>query len=224
MQKIEKVFTDCSMVFLEKTFGIRQVSVLDELSLWLNLADTIVLTETEQNVIPIFQYSLNKNVISWNEQDLSLHFVGPMVSLVDFTEPYRYNLFAERRISAELLSVNNENYYLFGRPDEMIASGFREPEAPYFFINEFKRETDPNGSPLAQVLAAMLVGQAINQNQHPIYGCYILGRDWYFLALKDSSFAISKGYDATTEQVFDLYRILKALKEMVKQLTETTNE
>ncbi len=134
------------------------------------------------------------------------------------------NLFAEKRISAELVSVSNVNYYLFGQPDEMIASGFREPEAPYFFINEFKRETDPNGSPLAQVLAAMLVGQAINQNQHPIYGCYILGRDWYFLALNDISFAISKAFDATTEQVFDLYQVLKALKEIVKQLTETNGE
>ncbi len=83
MEKIEKTFTDCSIVFLEKTFGFWQVSILDGLSFWLDLAKTVVLTETEQNVIPIFQHSLNKNVISWNEQDLSLQIVRQLTETND---------------------------------------------------------------------------------------------------------------------------------------------
>ena len=131
-----------------------------------------------------------------------------------------FRSFAERRISASLTSVKGEEIYLFGRPDEMIASGFREPESPFFCFQEFKRETDPNGDPVAQNLAAMLVAQAIHENTQPIYGCYILGRDWYFMVLVGQRYCISRGYDASTEHVFDLFRLLKTLKLFVDKLTQ----
>jgi hypothetical protein len=212
---MEKAFTDCSLVFLEDTFGLRQVPQQDTLQEWLDMAKTISITPTEKAVIPIFQQLLLTNVASWHEQDLSLHFVGPIFSLIGFTEPYRYNLFAERKIGATIVAPDGNKYHLSGKPDEMIASGFREPVSPYFCFQEFKRETDPNGDPIGQNLAAMLVGQTINQNQSPMYGCYILGRDWYFMTLKNQYYCISKGYDATTEQVFELFKILKTLKKLI---------
>lgn len=220
MSRIEKPFTDCSIVFLEKTFGLRQVTELDDMKSWIELSKSMEINQVELGVIPIFQKLLTTNAVSWHEQDLSLHFIGPILSLVGFTEPYRYNLFAERRIAASLKGVKGEDIHLFGKPDEMIASGFREPESPFFCFQEFKRETDPNGDPVAQNLAAMLVGQVINENSHPMYGCYILGRDWYFMVLKGTQYCISRGYDASTEHVFDLFRLLKALKQIVIKLTE----
>ena len=220
MNKIEKPFTDCTIVFLEKTFGLRQVPELDDMKAWIEASKSMEINSIESSVIPIFQKLLITNAVSWHEQDLSLHFNGPIFSLVGFTEPYRYNLFAERRISASLTSVKGEEIYLFGRPDEMIASGFREPESPFFCFQEFKRETDPNGDPVAQNLAAMLVAQAINENTQPIYGCYILGRDWYFMVLVGQRYCISRGYDASTEHVFDLFRLLKTLKLFVDKLTQ----
>ncbi len=66
---------------------------------------------------------------------------------------------------------------------------------------------------------AMLVAQTIHQNQAPIFGSYVLGRDWYFLILEAKNYSISRGFDATTEQIFDIYKILKALKNNVLQLT-----
>ena len=220
MNKIEKPFTDCTIVFLEKTFGLRQVPELDDMKAWIEASKSMEINSIELSVIPIFQKLLTTNAVSWHEQDLSLHFIGPIFSLVGFTEPYRYNLFAERRISASLTSVKGEEIYLFGRPDEMIASGFREPESPFFCFQEFKRETDPNGDPVAQNLAAMLVAQAIHENTQPIYGCYILGRDWYFMVLVGQRYCISRGYDASTEHVFDLFRLLKTLKLFVDKLTQ----
>ena len=220
MNRIEKPFTDCTIVFLEKTFGLRQVPELDDMKAWIEASKSMEINSIELSVIPIFQKLLTTNAVSWHEQDLSLHFIGPIFSLVGFTEPYRYNLFAERRISASLTSVKGEEIYLFGRPDEMIASGFREPESPFFCFQEFKRETDPNGDPVAQNLAAMLVAQAIHENTQPIYGCYILGRDWYFMVLVGQRYCISRGYDASTEHVFDLFRLLKTLKLFVDKLTQ----
>lgn len=219
METQEKSFGDCTLVYLEKNFGLRQVNQLDSLDTWLNRSITQKLTQAETLTLPIFQQLLTTNVTSWNEQDLSLHFIGPIFSLINFTEPYRFNLFAERRISSVLTTEQGQNILLFGKPDEMIASGFRDPESPFFCFQEFKRERDPNGDPLAQTLAAMLVGQAINNHQQPMYGCYVLGRDWYFLVLQEKFYCISRGYDATTEHLYDLFKILKALKEIIKALT-----
>ena len=215
----EKSFGNCSISFLEKVFGLRQVDTHHVLTDWLDLAKKQEITQTEELVLPIFQKSLITNVSSWYEQDLSLHFIGPIFSLINFTEPYVYNIFAERSISSVLTKMDGTKINLYGKPDEMIASGFREPEAPFFCFQEFKRETDPNGDPIAQALAAMLVGQAINENRYPMYGCYVLGRDWYFMTLIDQKFCISRGFDATTENIFELLKVLKALKEIVKKLT-----
>jgi hypothetical protein len=186
---------------------------------WAEKASHQEISPTEALVLPMFQSLLNTNVASWNEQDLSLHFIGPIFSLVNFTEPYRFNLFAERKISSLLQTIDNEPIELYGKPDEMIASGFREPEAPFFCFQEFKREKDPNGDPTAQALAAMIVGQHINEDRHPMYGCYVLGRDWYFMILSGKQFCISRGYDATTENLYDLFKWLKSLKEIILQLT-----
>ena len=216
---MEKSFGDCTISFLEKSFGLRQVLKHESLTYWLDLAKNEKINYTETLVLPIFQESLTTNVSSWNEQDLSLHFIGPIFSLVNFTEPYVFNLFAERRISAVLTNMEGEAIELYGKPDEMVASGFREPEAPFFCFQEFKREKDPNGDPIAQALAAMLVGQNINQNRHPMYGCYVLGRDWYFMTLTDNKFCISRGFDATTEYLNDLFCVLKALKVIIQDLT-----
>jgi hypothetical protein len=220
MEKIEKAFGDCSISFLEKSFGLRQVLKHESLSEWLELAQSQNINQAETLVLPIFQDSLITNVSSWHEQDLSLHFIGPIFSLINFTEPYVYNLFAERKISGVISTIDDISIELYGKPDEMIASGFREPESPYFCFQEFKREKDPNGDPIAQALAAMLVGQNINQNRHPMYGCYVLGRDWYFMTLTDNKFCISRGYDATTESIYELFSMLKALKIIIRRLTK----
>lgn len=217
-----KSLNDCTLVFLEKNFGLRKVRNHESLDEWLRLAAQMEVEEPARLVIPIFQELLIINVESWNEQELSLHFIGPMFSLIRFTEPYRYNLFAEHFIKADVLNVHGDLVTLSGKPDEMIASGFREPEAPYFCFQEFKRESDPNGDPIGQALAAMLIGQVLNENRHPIYGCYMRGRDWYFMTLSDKHYCISRGYDATTEDVTMIFKVLKALKGMVGELVEVS--
>lgn len=215
-----KSLNDCNLAYLEKNFGLRRVRTDESLDAWLSLSATMEVDEAPRLVIPIFQDLLITNVESWNEQELSLHFIGPMFSLIRFTDPYRFNLFAEHFIKADVLNVHGNLVTFSGKPDEMIASGFREPEAPYFCFQEFKRESDPNGDPIGQALAAMLIGQVLNENRHPIYGCYMRGRDWYFMTLSDKQYCISRGFDATTEDVFVIFKILKALKGMISELVE----
>lgn len=221
MEQISKSFTDCSLAFLEKTFRLRKVENQSALESWLQLADVLPEIDPDiKKVLPIFQRLLRINVESWNEQDLSLHFIGPMFGFAQFTEPYRYNLFANASIKGEIKSIKNEIFLLYGKPDEMIASGYREPETPFFCFNEYKREAEPSGDPIGQLLSAMLVGQSLNPPEQPMYGCYVIGRDWYFVTLVGKQYCISRDYSAVTDDVYQVLRILKALKEIIKELTK----
>jgi len=70
---------------------------------------------------------------------------------------------------------------LSGEPDGIVATGYWEPKIPLFAFSEYKRLIDPNGDPAGQCLAAMLVGQALSEEPHPLYGCYVIGNAWRFL-------------------------------------------
>ena len=218
METAEKLLGDCRLAYLEKTFGLRQIRKMSVMDEWLQKAKLTKSSEKEVAFLSLLQELLILNA-SWNEQELSLHFIGPIFSLVNFTEPYQFNLFAERFIAATVVSEKNEPILLSGKPDEFIASGYREPELPYFCFNEFKKETEMKGDPAGQALAAMLVGQTLNENRTPLYGCYVIGRDWYFMSLQGKQYCISQGYDATTEHITSIFCILKELKEIIRQLT-----
>lgn len=152
---------------------------------------------------------------NWNERELALHFIGPVFTLVEFTGE-NFNLFAERPISGMVDDIEMK-----GRPDGMIASGFREPEKPYFCFQEYKKEKDAEGDPAAQALAAMLVAQEINEHKIPVYGCYVRGRHWYFMILQGRKYCISESYAATKEEIFDILRILKVLKQIIEEIAES---
>ena len=69
----------------------------------------------------------------------------------------------------------------------------------------------------------MLAAQQSNNNgnrfaDRPILGSYIIGRDWYFMALVGKEYAISKDFSCVDDEVFDIYRILKGLKVQIEKL------
>ena len=222
---MEKSFSDCSLTELDKLFGLRRVRPLLALNEWLDMTSFIELSDYEMTACSNLRHLLDLNANFWLEQDLSLHFIGPMFSLANFTEPYRYNLFAQRFIQATLTTLKGDSIILMGKPDEILASGYGEPETPYFAFNvrnaaRFKKEVEFKGDPAGQALSAMLVGLHLNPIPEPIYGCYVLGRDWYFMALNETSYGISRGFDGTTDDVFEIFRLLKALKAIVIERTK----
>lgn len=208
-------FNQCTLPLLDKSFGLRLAMELPALEQWFERGQQITLTEIDHIRLIDLQDLLLINANNWNEQELSLHFIGPLFSMIKFSELYRYNLFAQRYIEAQV-----QDYLLVGEPDELIASGYYAPEIPYFAFAEYKRQRDPNGDPAGQALAAMLVGQTLNANQAPVYGSYVIGRDWYFMVLSDHQYAISKGHNALQfDELADIFRILKALKGIIIELT-----
>jgi len=212
-------FGDCTLTKLDKQFGLKQVRTSSILSGW--LARVNELTDLERQILLLFQDRLERNGHDWNEQELSLHFIGPIFSLVDFTTD-NFNLFAERYLSGTVGGIE-----LRGEPDGMIASGQREPDKPYFCFQEYTPLFIPpdsggteggDGDPAGQCLAAMLVAQELNETKYPVYGCYVAGYDWFFMVLQGKEYAVSTPFIAMRDGIFDIFRILRALRQIITEL------
>jgi hypothetical protein len=209
-------FNACDLDYLEKTFGLMPVppARLAALAEWLNSARPI--NEAERYEANELRELLELNVMHWNEQELSLHCIGPIFSIPKFTIVRKMNLFAQRQIAAAVPDAHGNLITLSGRPDGMLASGFRSPDKPFFCFQEYKKEKDPNGDPGGQCLAAMLVGQALNGNlAEVVYGCYVIGQNWHFMTLKDEQYTISPAFSAQTDEIYFIIGVLKRLKEIV---------
>lgn len=205
---------DCTLTILDERFGLRRLMRCPLLDTWLTARKKMKLSAFERHKIQDLQDLLAVNFEGWNEQELALHFIGPIFSSVNFTEMYRFNLFSQRFVTATI-----GNYLVTGKPDGFIASGFREPRKPYFAFNEYKPEVDPDGDPAGQALGAMLVGQTLNDNEAPIYGCYIIGSNWRFMLLIGKNYCVSEPFSALTDDVFDIVKVLKVLKVNLLQMT-----
>lgn len=202
-------FNEMTQQKMYKTFGLRKVSKIESLDSWLSNLPS--LTAIEKSTAQLYQNRLLKNIDNWNEQELSLGFIGPIINLIDFKVPYLLNFFAQRPLIGTV-----DGYELIGKPDGILAGGNFEPETPYFSFQEYKKDVNSSGDPAGQNLAAMLVGQQQNENKEIIYGCYIVGRLWYFMVLDGKEYAISKSYSADDEAaVFEIIQVLKALRTIL---------
>jgi hypothetical protein len=210
---MELTFRECTLIKLEKLFNLVALDDCPALQEW--LAGEADISEWEHQNLLFFRRILNHNVHSWNEIELIQHFIGPIFTLVDFSGK-QFNYFAEREFRGQIGEVT-----LYGNPDGMIASGTREPEKPYFCFQEYKRHLDPKGDPAGQALAAMLAAQELNEHQYPVYGCYVVGDVWRFMLLQEREYCLSAAYSATGDGLFDIFRILKIVKQFVIKVTET---
>jgi len=201
-------FVNCTLTSLDETFGLHQGFHSQALMTWLK--SPVELSNYERESTIFLQELLQLNVLGWNEQELSLHFIGPLFSLARISSQ-KYNLFANRQISAQV-----GDYWLTGKPDGFVASGYREPRLPYFVFAEYKKDKDPEGDPAAQAIAAMLAGQALNNDNKLMYGCYVVGENWRFMVLEGSEYTITPAYSALTDEVFEVLQALKTLKKIVE--------
>lgn len=208
------LFKQCTLADLDDWFDLQQVFYSNLLDEWLGYAEQVSLTETEQASLKQWRDLLMRHVHDWNEQELSMHFIARIFSLANFHND-QFNLFAQRTIAAQINEIE-----LSGKPDGLIASGMRLPKLPFFCLNEFKKEEHSSNDPAGQLLASMLVAQHQNktilaQQKMPVYGCYVIGRYWYFVVLKGNKYAISADHSAIKSDIFDIVKMLKGLKELL---------
>jgi len=192
---------------LDKAFGLKQIWECDLLKQWEN--NDIPITEFERNSLLNFQKSLIRGGRAWNEVELENKFISPVI-LTAGIDDEEIGYFLERPLSGIV-----GDYELSGIVDGLIATGIRNPQIPYFCLHEYKRSIENQGTPDAQVLAAMLIAREQNQNKHPIYGLFVVGIVWNFIVLKDNHYCISRTYHADNEEIFAIFKLIKALKQII---------
>ncbi len=204
----QATFKDWDLDRLDEAFGLKQVWESDLLAQWENCE--IEITEAEKNSLFYFQKALIRGGRAWNEVELENKFISPLI-LTARIDDEKIGYFLERRLSGIV-----GDYELSGVVDGMIATGFRNPQTPLFCLHEYKRSVENQGTPDAQVLAAMLVARELNNRDKPIYGLYVVGLIWNFIVLKDNEYCISKDYTSDDENVFLIFKMIKALKEIIQ--------
>lgn len=196
---------------MDKAFGLKQV-LETECSLLSNWRSTPAeITDFERRILLDLQEPLVWGGKAWNEVELENKFISPLMMAVKFDDR-KIGYFLERYLEGVV-----GDYALSGIVDGMIATGFRDPDIPLFCMHEYKRSIDNQGSPDAQALAAMLVAREKNNNDKPIYGLYVVGLTWNFMVLSGNEYAISKDYKADDDEVFAIFTMLKALKQIIKE-------
>jgi hypothetical protein len=200
-------FKDWDLDQLDNAFGLTQIWQCELLKKWENCSCEITAFEKE-NLLN-FQEVLIRGGRAWNEVELENKFISPLIMTAKIDDG-KIGYFLERPLSGII-----GDYELSGIVDGMIATGIRNPHIPYFCLHEYKRSIENQGTPDAQVLAAMLVAREQNQNKLPIYGLFVAGLDWYFMVLKDNEYCISRTFIADNDDIFTIFKMMKSLKQII---------
>jgi hypothetical protein len=171
-------------------------------------------SDDEQKVLDELRLDFLQNANSWNEKELEIFFLAQLIGLVNYKEiGDGVKTFAERNVTAIV-----GEYELTGDVDWLISKGFGKPKAPYFCIKEFKKAKNSSNDPEGQLAAAMVAAQMLNNNQKPVYGAYLLGKDWTFCVLNDKKLVQSPTYLASDAQgLTNIFMIMKNLKSIIKK-------
>ena len=194
-------FSEWTLDKIDDAFGTIQMDDSVALTDWLSYKYEA--NEYEKTYLLHLQSKLLLGGDSWNEVELENKFISPVFMFSDF-DNRKFAYFLERDMKVEI-----GEYEISGRIDGMIATGFRNPKKPFFCLNEYKKQTNPDGEPQGQCLIAMMASQVKNENNNPIYGCYVIGKFWRFILLEGKTYSLSNFYKADDEQIFDIFRILK---------------
>ncbi|MEM0994458.1 MAG: hypothetical protein AAGI49_15565 [Bacteroidota bacterium] len=210
MEAIKK-FSDWKFEDITYIFGIQRVFEHPLLEEWLNATHTP--PSAHLSLIEELRKELFQKIDSFNEEELKVYFIGPFIRLIPFWEDGR-RPFLDRQMSFEYVEGKKTS----GRIDWMLAEGIQNPTQPYFFLHEYKKELDANGDPLGQLLVAMVGAKRQNKIDFPLYGCYVTGRNWFFVVYDGEQYAVSNAFNATNQDLFKIYSYLMEVSVNVKKI------
>lgn len=209
-QSTNKSFSAWTQTEVEKQFNLTLQFHSPILEEWLQADEPI--NDFEQQTLIRLKEKAFIYVRGWNEVELTNKLISVIFNLIDFDQ-VTYSLFLERSILGKVNDIP-----IHGKVDMMIATGRDEPESPYFFLQEFKKEKSNSGDPVAQLLLAMLLAQQENKSDMPLYGSYVNGRYWFFAVLEGNTYTLSNSYTATHQDDLEqIVRILKRLKGKIEE-------
>ena len=206
-----KPFSKWTAEEIEEEFHLTSALELPTLRNWLTVSRAM--TAAEEETLRHLSEKLQRHVHDWNEEELKVSFVALLLDMVDFYQE-QYRPFMEREFSVEYA----EGKRLWGVIDFLVAHGKQTPKQPFFFIHEHKKQAESSNDPLGQLLAEMVAAQKMNARVFPIYVAYIVGRHWYFVVLENETYAESLAYDATKDEIFDIFEILRHAKDIIETI------
>jgi len=205
-----KSFESWTYEDVELTFDITKNKNSQILKNW--ITSEIKISENHLIIIDDLKELLNDNVNAWNEDELKMQFIAPLINIVRFTTKL-YKSFSQRS-----LTLKTKDIEVSGIVDFMVAKGGARPKEPYFFLHEYKQQhPSKKNDPLGQLLISMVAAQLKNNNNNPIYGVLVEGRYWYFVVLHQKEYAISGGHIASEDDIYKIYAILCKAKEYINK-------
>ena len=148
-----------------------------------------------------------KDITGWNEEDLKIKFIGPILELGHLTDDETAIGYFDKTISATVDGIR-----LIVKSDFMLAKGILDVvKTPYFHFQEYKPYKNPSGDSMAQLLEAFLIAQEKNQNGKPMYGIDIMGDSWRFVTMEGREYCISKPYSIVDK--VDLLAVISILRK-----------
>lgn len=215
--KIKRPFEKWLGREVSDVFGLVRQTSNAGLTEWLDVSGGL----PEEYLRPVekLRRTLELHVAGWNEQELFGRFISLFLATIEFSNyDKRIEEFAGRT-----LILPHEKYEIKGAVDWMTARGYAEPEAPYFFLHEYKRLRRVETDPLGQLLIAMVAAQKLNADGLPIYGAWIMGAIWKFVLLDGDIYAESKAYDAVNEaDLTEIWLILAKTKQIIYARVENS--
>ncbi len=208
-----KTFEQWDIDEVERTFNLLPERNNTTMQRWLQAH--VEPNAIEQSFLTKLQSDLLRSIDAWNEDELKFKFVAPLISLIGFNTD-SFQAFTQRTLTASVDGIT-----LSGRVDFLVATGKSKPIQPFFFLHEYKRVRGRESDPLAQVLTEMLVAQELNEHKFPIYGCHVIGRNWFFVVLEGRKYAESNQYSASDDGLFTIFSMLQEAKAIITTLTGT---
>jgi hypothetical protein len=213
-KKPSKSFEKWNQDTITKTFDLRFVESHPILQQWLQYSSPF--TKEEKQYVATLQKNAMRRFDVWNEEELKFKFISFIVSMANLDTDVSTS-FLDRKISAVV-----QDHAMSGVVDFLVATGFVEPQEPFFFLHEYKKERGRDNDPLGQLLAAMLTAQELNKTEgrkpHPIYGCYVVGRMWFFVVLEGLEYSVSQEYSATQDAIFAIVSALRFVRERILEI------
>ncbi len=209
---IKKTFEKCLWEDLNFWFDLERLEENFEPLQHLLRTDSIIINEEEQKQLQILHHLVSKRFTDWNEDELKMQFISPLLHQVDYHNSHKFQPFSQR-----MMRMETEKIEISGIVEWVLASGKQIPREPYFFLHEYKKEQGTEADPLGQLLAAMLTAQYLNQDKNKIlYGTYITGKDWYFVALAGKQYQRTLPYSVTElDKLLKVYAILQNIKLII---------
>jgi hypothetical protein len=136
-----------------------------------------------------------------------MKFISPILALAGLTNDEGFASFFDKKLAAKV-----EGYPLVVKADFVVAQGILDfMQRPFFHFQAYKSEKNPTGDPMAQLLEAFLIGQTLNDDGKPLYGCEVVGKNWTFIVMQGKTYCISKTFDSTEKD--ELLLIIAILRK-----------